>query len=102
VTYDELDGSKRDATYIHQRVIWAFESTVRPLGKSAPTEGASSNPVAPSESPAQPLAPSGDDDVEVRLALANKRGAAIRAYLSASHGIDPKRMTQYRTAYSDV
>lgn len=70
------------------------------LEKPAPTAGAGSDPVAPSQPPAKPVMPPSEKEVEALLALAAKRGAAIRAYLSASHGIDPKRVPECRTAYS--
>jgi hypothetical protein len=71
-----------------------------PLDKPAPPVAASSDPAASSQPPAKPVAPPSEKEVEALLALAAERGAAIRAYLSASHGIDPKRVPECRTAYS--
>jgi hypothetical protein len=71
-----------------------------PADKPAPTQDAGSNPPAPPELPAPIVAPPSDKEVAALVSLASKRAEMMRAYLSASHGIDPKRIAECRTAYS--
>ena len=71
-----------------------------PLDQPAATEDASNGQAVPLEPPTQTVVPPSEKEADTLLALATERGAAIREYLSANHGIDPARVPECRTAYN--
>lgn len=71
-----------------------------PVEEPAHTEKESSEQTAPPEPPTKAVVPPSEKEADTLLALATKRGAAIREYLSVNHGIDPARVPECRTAYN--
>jgi len=71
-----------------------------PLDEPDAPENANGNQATPSDPPNPAVAPPSEKEADTLLALATERGAAVREYLSAKHGIDPERVPECRTAYN--
>jgi hypothetical protein len=72
----------------------APEETQTAEGEEASGAGAGGGAQAPT------IAKPSEQEVEALLALATERGAVIRAFLQANHGIDPARVSDCRISYS--
>ena len=72
----------------------AAEETQTAEGEKTSGAGAGGGAQAPA------IAKPSEQEVEALLALATERGAVIRAFLQANHGIDPARVSDCRISYS--